>query len=41
MFDARRVPFHGDYNYVSSVRAFALRMWTDNRAVRPGDDARY
>ena len=38
MFGARRVPFHGDYNYVSSVGAFAFGTWTDNRNVRPGND---
>ena len=41
MFGDRRVPFHGDYNYVSSVGAFAYNTWTDTRQVVPGDDPRY
>jgi hypothetical protein len=41
MFGDRRVPFHGDYNYVSSVGNFAFGTWTDTRQVRPGDDPRY
>ncbi|MGH3098711.1 MAG: sialidase family protein [Streptosporangiales bacterium] len=41
MFGDRRVPFQGDYNYVSSVGAFAYNVWNDNREVRPGDDPRY
>jgi hypothetical protein len=41
MFGDRRVPFHGDYNYVSSVDDFAFNAWTDNRDVLPGDDPRY
>ncbi len=41
MFGDRRVPFQGDYNYVSSVSNFAYGTWTDNREVRPGDDPRY
>lgn len=41
MFGDRRVPFQGDYNYVSNVGAFAYRVWTDNRQVVPGDDPRY
>ncbi len=41
MFGDRRVPFQGDYNYVSSVGAFAYNVWTDNRNVKPGDDPRY
>ena len=41
MFGDRQVPFHGDYNYVSSVDAFAFGAWTDTREVRPGDDPRY
>ncbi len=41
MFGDRRVPFHGDYNYVSSVGSFAYSVWTDTRQVRPGDDPRY
>ena len=41
MFGDRRVPFHGDYNYVSSVGAFAFSAWTDNRQVASGDDPRY
>ncbi|MEP7035619.1 MAG: hypothetical protein ABI934_08525, partial [Actinomycetota bacterium] len=41
MFGDRRVPFHGDYNYVSSVGAFAYNTWTDTRQVIGGDDPRY
>lgn len=41
MFGDRRVPFHGDYNYVSSVGSFAYNTWTDTRQVRQGDDPRY
>lgn len=41
MFGDRRVPFQGDYNYVSSVNAFGYGTWTDTREVRPGDDPRY
>ncbi len=41
MFGDRQVPFHGDYNYVSSVGGFAYGTWTDTRQVRPGDDPRY
>jgi len=41
MFGDRRVPFHGDYNYVSSVDGFAYGTWTDTRQVTPGDDPRY
>ncbi len=41
MFGDRQVPFHGDYNYVSSVGAFAYGVWTDTRQVVPGDDPRY
>ncbi len=41
MFGDRRVPFQGDYNYVSSVNGFAYGTWTDNRQVTPGDDPRY
>ncbi|WP_191245968.1 sialidase family protein [Amycolatopsis deserti] len=41
MFGDRRVPFQGDYNYVSNVGASAYRVWTDNRQVVPGDDPRY
>jgi hypothetical protein len=41
MFGDRRVPFHGDYNYVSSVDGFAYGTWTDTREVKPGDDPRY
>jgi hypothetical protein len=41
MFGDRRVPFHGDYNYVSSVGGFAYGTWTDDRQVVPGDDQRY
>jgi hypothetical protein len=41
MFGDRRVPFHGDYNYVSSVGNLAFGTWTDTRQVAPGDDPRY
>ena len=41
MFGDRRVPFHGDYNYISSVGGFAYGTWTDDRQVVPGDDPRY
>jgi len=41
MFGDRRVPFHGDYNYVSSVGAFAYNVWTDTRQVVRGNDPRY
>jgi hypothetical protein len=41
MFGDRRVPFHGDYNYVSSVGSFAYGTWTDDRQVVGGDDPRY
>lgn len=41
MFGDRRVPFHGDYNYVSSVDGFAYATWTDTRQVKTGDDPRY
>lgn len=41
MFGDRQVPFHGDYNYISSVDGFAYSTWTDTRQVRPGDDPRY
>ena len=41
MFGDRRVPFHGDYNYVSSVGANAYNTWTDTRQVAGGDDPRY
>jgi hypothetical protein len=41
MFGDRQVPFHGDYNYVSSVGSFAYNTWTDTRQVAPGDDPRY
>jgi len=40
MFGDRQVPFHGDYNYVSSVDGFAYGTWTDTRQVKPGDDPR-
>ena len=40
MFGDRQVPFHGDYNYVSSVGSFAFNTWTDTRQVVPGDDPR-
>ena len=36
-----RVPFHGDYDYVSSVDGFAYGTWTDTRQVVGGDDPRY
>lgn len=35
MFGGRRVPFHGDYNYVSSVGSFAYNVWTDTRDSEP------
>lgn len=38
MFGDRRVPFHGDYNYVSSVGNFAYGAWIDTRQVAGGDD---
>jgi hypothetical protein len=41
MFGDRRDPFHGDYNYVSSVGDFAFNTWTDTRQVVGGDDPRY
>lgn len=41
MFGDRRVPFHGDYNYVSNVGNFAYGTWTDTRQVVGGDDPRY
>jgi hypothetical protein len=41
MFGDRGVPFHGDYNYVSSVGNFAYGTWTDDREVVGGDDPRY
>lgn len=41
MFADRQVPFHGDYNYVSSVGNFGIGTWTDTRNVLPGDDPRY
>ena len=37
----RQVPFHGDYNYVSSIGSFAYNVWTDTRQVVAGDDPRY
>ncbi|MCW2601079.1 MAG: hypothetical protein JWM02_2908 [Frankiales bacterium] len=43
MFGDRQVPFHGDYNYVSSVGSFAYNTWTDTRdsePPNPGDDPR-
>lgn len=40
MFGDRQVPFHGDYNYVSSVGAAAASVWTDTRQVVAGDDPR-
>lgn len=41
MFGNRRVPFHGDYVYVSSVGGRAAVVWTDNRDVVPGTDPRF
>jgi hypothetical protein len=41
MFGDRGVPFHGDYNYVSSVGDFGYGAWTDTRQVVGGDDPRY
>jgi hypothetical protein len=44
MFGDRRVPFHGDYNYVTSVGVAAYNVWTDTRdsePPNPGDDPRY
>lgn len=41
MFGDRQVPFHGDYNYVSSVGNLAFGTWTDTRQVVKGDDPRY
>ena len=41
MFGDRRVPFHGDYNYVASLGSQAYSVWTDTRQVVPGDDPRY
>lgn len=41
MFGDRRVPFHGDYNYVTSVGDFGYGVWTDTRQVVGGDDPRY
>ena len=41
MFGNRQVPFHGDYNYVSSVGATAYNVWTDNRQVVAGGDPRF
>jgi hypothetical protein len=41
MFGDRGVPFHGDYNYVSSVGSFAYNVWTDTRQVVAGDDPRH
>ncbi len=40
MFGDRQVPFHGDYNYVSSVAGVAAGVWTDDREVVAGDDPR-
>src|SRR3990172_4332568 len=41
MFDARSVPFIGDYNWIQLVKLadgtlFGFMMWTDNRDVVPG-----
>ncbi len=41
MFGDRQVPFHGDYNYVTSVGGRAFGVWTDTRQVVPGDDPRH
>jgi hypothetical protein len=41
MFGNRDIPFHGDYNYVSSWNSTVLLNWTDTRDVVPGDDPRY
>lgn len=40
MFGGRRVPFHGDYLYISAVRGTVGMVWTDNRDVVPGTDPR-
>jgi hypothetical protein len=45
MFDARSVPFLGDYNWIQLVdlgdgSLFGYMSWTDNRDVVPGTDPR-
>jgi len=45
MFDARDVPFFGDYNWIQLVELpdgslFGYLSWTDNRDVVPGTDPR-
>ena len=45
MFDARSVPFIGDYNWIQLVKRadgslFGFTAWTDNRDVVPGTDPR-
>jgi hypothetical protein len=45
MFDARSVPFIGDYNWIQLVKMadgslFGFTTWTDNRDVVPGVDPR-
>ncbi len=45
LFDARSVPFLGDYNWIQLVDVgggslFGYMTWTDNRDVVPGDDPR-
>jgi len=37
---SRRVPFWGDYIYVSAVPGGAFATWTDSRDLVPGDDPR-
>jgi hypothetical protein len=38
MFGDRQVPFHGEYNFVSSVNGFTYGTWTVTRQVKPCDD---
>ena len=45
MFDARSVPFIGDYNWIQLVKMadgslFGFMTWTDNRDVVAGVDPR-
>jgi hypothetical protein len=44
MFDARSIPFVGDYNWVSlastNTGITGYMAWTDNRDVTPGTDPR-
>lgn len=45
MFDARQVPFLGDYNWIQLAQRtdgslFGYMSWTDNRDVVPGTDPR-